>query len=335
MKKDAIAILWDIENVTPSTNTPFVKGLLEYAREIGRISVARAYGDWTRPGIKNTAKELAEESFEMLHIPRSKKNSSDIALGTQAVELIYQFPHLRKLVLVTGDADFRPVLQAVRKHDIESIIICDAKSASEDLLLMADVYKDFRDLTEAPSTVEHDDSATSTISKEESFRLLQEAISYMTNQNRMPSLGAVKIRMKLLNESFDEQKLGFKSWKAYVLEAEKQGYIQTAVKNQDLILSVPQQAEQNKGRALPNIIFEFLRALGEEAKKMRGDKTKRINLSAVGHALRQRKIDYRQHGYSKLKKLADAVEKRGLVNTTVEGSDYLLELTEKGTEFLS
>jgi uncharacterized LabA/DUF88 family protein len=335
MKKDAIAILWDIENVTPSTNTPFVKGLLEYAREIGRISVARAYGDWTRPGIKNTAKELAEESFEMLHIPRSKKNSSDIALGTQAVELIYQFPHLRKLVLVTGDADFRPVLQAVRKHDIESIIICDAKSASEDLLLMADEYKDFRDLTEAPSTAEHDDSAASTISKEESYRLLQEAINYMTNQNRMPSLGAVKIRMKLLNESFDEQKLGFKSWKAYVLEAEKRGYVQTAVKNQDLILSVPKQAEENKGRALPNIIFEFLRALGEEAKKTRGDKTKRINLSAVGHALRQRKIDYRQHGYSKLKKLADAVEKRGLVNTTVEGSDYLLELTEKGTEFLS
>jgi uncharacterized LabA/DUF88 family protein len=334
MKQDAIAILWDIENVTPSTNSPFVKGLLEYAREIGRISVARAYGDWTRPGIKNTAKELAEESFEMLHIPRSKKNSSDIALGTQAVELIYQFPHLRKLLLVTGDADFRPVLQAVRKHDIESIIICDAKSASEDLLLMADEYKDFRDLTEAPAGSEQDESGPSTISLEESFKLLQEAISYMTGQNRTPSLGAVKIRLKLLNESFDEQKLGFKSWKAYVLEAEKRGYVRTEVKNQDLTLSLPKQASEKKGRALPQIIYEFLKALGDEMEKAKGEQSKRVNLSAIGHLLRKRKIDYRQHGYSKLKKLADAAEKRGLVNTTVEGSDYLLELTKRGGEYL-
>jgi uncharacterized LabA/DUF88 family protein len=334
MRKDAIAILWDIENVTPSTNSPFVKGLLEYAREIGRISVARAYGDWTRPGIKNTAKELAEESFEMLHIPRSRKNSSDIALGTQAMELIYQFPHLRKLVLVTGDADFRPVLQAVRKHDIESIIICDAKSASEDLLLMADEYKDFRDLTEAPVSSEQDESGPSTISLEESFSLLQEAIAYMKNKGRTPSLGAVKIRLKLLNESFDEQKLGFKSWKAYVLEAEKRNYVRTEVKNQDLILSVPTQAKQSKGRDLPKIIYEFLKALGDEVSKSKGNKEPRVNLSAIGHLLRQRKIDYRQHGYSKLKKLADAAEKRGLVNTTVEGSDYLLEPTEMGSEYL-
>ena len=58
----SIAILWDIENVTPSTDSLFVRGLIDYATDIGRISIARAYGDWTRSGIRHTAEVLAENS---------------------------------------------------------------------------------------------------------------------------------------------------------------------------------------------------------------------------------------------------------------------------------
>ena len=84
----------------------------------------------------------------MIHIPYNKKqkNSADMALSTHAIELIYMYPHIKKIILVTGDADFRPLLQSLRKHGIETIIICDSQSASEDLLLLADDYKDFRDL---------------------------------------------------------------------------------------------------------------------------------------------------------------------------------------------
>ena len=74
--RESIAILWDIENVTPSTDSLFVRGLLDYAADLGTLSIARAYGDWTRSGIRYTAEVLADNSFEMIHIPKSKKNSA-------------------------------------------------------------------------------------------------------------------------------------------------------------------------------------------------------------------------------------------------------------------
>ena len=155
--KESIAILWDIENVTPSSNTGFVTGLLEYAGENGRISVARAYGDWTKRELKGISQVLAQNSFEMMHVPMSRKDSADITLITNTIEIMYQYPHIKKIILVTGDADFRPLLQAMRKHGIETTIICDAKSASEDLLLLADAYKDYRELIPVPGEDEDDE----------------------------------------------------------------------------------------------------------------------------------------------------------------------------------
>jgi len=53
-------------------------------------------------------------------------------------------------------------------------------------------------------------------------------------------------------------------------------------------------------------------------------------LSAVEQKMIDRGVDYRQHGYSQVKRLADAAAKRGLVNVSVKDSGYLLSLTQKG-----
>ena len=91
---DSVAILWDIENVTPSTDKLFVNGLLDYADGLGRVSIATAYADWTRDFLRKLSEILAEHSFELVHVPRSRKNSADMTLITSALEMIHQYQHI-------------------------------------------------------------------------------------------------------------------------------------------------------------------------------------------------------------------------------------------------
>lgn len=340
--KESIAILWDIENVTPRSDSLFVNGLIEYASELGKVSVATAYGDWARGSIRKTSESLAENSFEMVHVPYNKKqkNSADMALSTHAVELIYQYPHIRKMILVTGDADFRPLLQSLRKHGIETIIICDSQSASEDLLLLADEYKDFRDLIpdtedeyDHDSEDNHDQPPKRAISLPEALVLLKEAINIMNRRKKLTTLGAVKVRMKLLNDTFDENRLGFRSWKKFILFAEKQGAIELEHTANDQIISLPESdsKEQNRQLArLPQIMYNMLKAIRDCSEKT-GKPL--VPFSSVNNWMLEEGNDIKKSGYSQMKKLVKDAEKRGLVRSENQGKFWFVEMTDEGNEY--
>ena len=339
--KESIAILWDIENVTPRSDSLFVSGLVEYANELGRVSVATAYGDWARGSIRKTSEVLAENSFEMVHVPYNKKqkNSADMALSTHAVELIYQYPHIRKLILVTGDADFRPLLQSLRKHGIETIIICDSQSASEDLLLLADEYKDFRDLIpDNEDEEEHEDEndgpdSKHAISLPEALVLLKEAIIIMNRRGKHTTMGAVKVRMKLLNDTFNENRLGFRSWKKFILFAEKEGAVELDNSERDLIIRLPDYDQKKPSQSLarlPQIMYNMLEAIKDVS-----DKTGKtlVHFSSVNNRLLENGHDIRKTGYKQMKRLVKDAEKRGLVRSENQGKFWFVEMTADGNEY--
>lgn len=338
--KESIAILWDIENVTPRSDSLFVNGLIEYAGELGKVSVATAYGDWARGSIRKTSEALAENSFEMVHVPYNKKqkNSADMALSTHAVELIYQYPHIRKIILVTGDADFRPLLQSLRKHGIETIIICDSQSASEDLLLLADDYKDFRDLipdNEDEDSGENKESSSGTEkSLPEALDLLKEAIVVMNRRKKVTTLGAVKVRMKLLNDTFNENKLGFRSWKKFVLYAEKQGAIELDHTEKDQLIKLPESEQKGAGGGnmvrLPNIMYSMLKAIRDCAEK---SGKPLVPFSSVNNRMLEQNYDIKESKYAQMKRLVKDAEKRGLVRSSNKGKYWFVEITDDGNEY--
>jgi uncharacterized LabA/DUF88 family protein len=381
--KESIAILWDIENVTPSSNTGFVTGLLEWAGELGRISVARAYGDWTKRELKGISQTLAQNSFEMMHVPMSRKDSADITLITNTIEIMYQYPHIKKIVLVTGDADFRPLLQAMRKHGIETIIICDAKSASEDLLLLADAYKDYRELIPVPGDDEDDEddevtvrggrggrerdaraggegreardekprSKRKALTFEESVELLKEAVQVMVRGKKPTSLGAVKIRMKLLNGNFNERELKYKSWKDFVLAAAKKDQaLQLEYGENDIAVGL--KAGAGKGGAavgtmagsgqgcvdselgtikIPEVIRQLLVAVKNCATSKSSENW--VPYSMVSQYLIDIGVDIREHNYGRIRTLVEAAEKRGLVETRSEAQHWLVRLSPEGAAY--
>jgi uncharacterized LabA/DUF88 family protein len=288
-----VGILWDIENVTPPTNTNYIQSVMEKVSADGRISYAMAFGNWNNNSIKNIAHELSINNFELIHIPNSGKNSTDMSLVAHGVELIFQYPHIERFVLISGDADFRPLLVSQKKYGKETWVICDVKNnASENLLKMADKYFDYREIISVEENFEINGDKQDKLTKQQAFELFKEAISIMIDEKKNPSTGSVKIKMKLLNNQFNESLLGYNSWNDFVKDALSNTHI---VFDNDIFLI------DNHDQ---NIIPEIFKMLIDEI----GNNNEWVLFTKLAE-----KINYKGHGYNRFKKLALDAEKRGYV----------------------
>ena len=333
MNEENVAVLWDAENVNPKSLKSLVEAVLDFSRRFGRVSVAYAFGDWKRSRLAGADSVLAGESFQLMHVPSARKNSADISMVTSAMELLFLYPHVSRYVLVTGDSDFRPLLVSIRRRGAQTAVVCDARSASEDLLALADDYRDYRDLLadEETPTTEAEEEASTSLTREQAFQLLSDAVEMMRANKKQPGLGPVKIRMKLLHEGFDESKLGYRSWKSFVQDAQKQGYVRVETKGSDLMLSLPESKEEGAER-LAEPFHTFLQTVAECGGRTRARDG--IALARVGNALNDRGFDYRQYGYKKLSKLAEAAGKRGLADTSNRNLEWTIKLTHEGERYL-
>jgi uncharacterized protein (TIGR00288 family) len=347
---ESVAILWDIENVTPSANSQFVEGLLEFTQELGRITVCRVYGDWTKRNLARLSHLLSENGFELIHIPVSRKNSADISLITNAVELIYQYPHLTMIVLITGDADFRPLLHTLRRNGKGIHIICNSSNASEELLSLADSFKDYREIIpgEAAEAAEEAEAAEDAKRKrrkpvrthesrqirpespppeqkalpvDTAYRLLVEAVQEMEKNKKKPGMGAVKVKLKILNSSFDERNYGFKSWVDFVNSACDKNIIQLVEDDQAAYLK--SFASENSAAAEQTPLsqaFETLRGILDDLTK---EKSKDYHsLASINTRLNDSRVDYGALGYKRLKDFIFSAEKRAYVDVKYENAGY-------------
>ena len=92
--------------------------VLKRLLERGRIVFKRAYCDWSR--YQNFMTEFHKQGFEMVDIPRSKmsgKNSADIRMVVDAIDLCYSKSHIDTFALITGDSDFSPLVSKLKEND--------------------------------------------------------------------------------------------------------------------------------------------------------------------------------------------------------------------------
>ncbi len=328
-----IAILWDLENVNPGSDSLFLEGLIEFAEGKGRIAAARAYGNWTNPGFAKLAPSLTRRYFYLVHIPKGRKNSSDMVLVSDTLEMLRIHDHIDTYILVTGDSDFRFLVLALRRAGKTIHIICNTQNASEDLLALADSYVDYRELVpggndeeeavkaeKAPPVAKDKAVAAEAVvvpamSNEDWFRLLAEAADLMLKKKVNPGIGSVKIRMKMLNSNFNEKKLNFSHWSEFVAAAVKAGYVTIEGKGPEaLVYPVPGVLE--KANALQKAFDVLIEVIGELDK---GSKTFYHSFRSVNSKLVEKKIYFNELGFGQFKQLIQAAEARGLVQSKVEG----------------
>ncbi|MFT5481940.1 MAG: hypothetical protein ACI9GW_000587 [Halieaceae bacterium] len=135
-----LAVYCDFENVALGVrDTKFPKFDIQLVLERlllkGSIVVKKAYCDWDR--YKEFKPVMHEASFELIEIPHTRmsgKNSADIRLVVDALDLCYTKEHIDTFVIISGDSDFSPLVSKLREND-KLVIGVGVKNSTSDLLI--------------------------------------------------------------------------------------------------------------------------------------------------------------------------------------------------------
>ena len=101
----------------------------------GSIVVKKAYCDWDRyKEFKAPMHEAAFELIEIPHVRQSGKNSADIRMVVDALDLCYTKSHVDTFVIISGDSDFSPLVSKLREND-KTVIGVGVKNSTSDLLI--------------------------------------------------------------------------------------------------------------------------------------------------------------------------------------------------------
>ncbi len=135
-----MALFCDFENVALGVRDAKyakfdISKVLERLLLKGSIVVKKAYCDWER--YKEFKADMHESSFELIEIPhvrQSGKNSADIRMVVDALDLCYTKSHVDAFVIISGDSDFSPLVSKLREND-KTVIGVGVKNSSSDLLI--------------------------------------------------------------------------------------------------------------------------------------------------------------------------------------------------------
>src|SRR5690606_7419180 len=151
----SMALFCDFENVALGVRDARyqefdIKLVLERLLLKGSIVVKKAYCDWDR--YKNFKATMHEANFELIEIPhvrQSGKNSADIRLVVDALDLCYTKGHVNTFVIISGDSDFSPLVSKLRENAKQVIGVGVKQSTSDLLIANCDEFIFYDDLVRA------------------------------------------------------------------------------------------------------------------------------------------------------------------------------------------
>ena len=141
-----VAVLIDYENV----GLDAIQHLLDQLSDVGRVIIRRAYGDWSvQRGKQDQLLELGIEPIHQYHSNKSGKNSSDIRLAIEAIDLLYNSP-IDTFVIVSSDSDFVPLVGKLRSSG-KSVIVAGRREATSPTLIKSCDRYIFLDVEKRPT----------------------------------------------------------------------------------------------------------------------------------------------------------------------------------------
>jgi uncharacterized protein (TIGR00288 family) len=228
-----IAVFVDFENLAlgvrdMSSGDFQIELVLKRLLEKGRIVYKRAYCDWSR--YRNAVREFHSQGIELVDIPQTKlsgKNSADIRMVVDALDLCYSKEHIDTFALLSGDSDFSPLASKLKEND-KRVIGCGVKSSTSDLLIAScDEFIYYDDLIRAaqkrrPAQKKDKKPADK---KQEAIERLVEIVRSM-EIDYDPLWGSMlKPALRRVYPSFNESYYGYRSFADLLHDAQAQGYI--------------------------------------------------------------------------------------------------------------
>jgi uncharacterized protein (TIGR00288 family) len=221
-----IAIFCDYENVAIGARDEKlgdfdIRPVLERLLLKGNIVVKKAYCDWER--YKEAKRPMHEGAFELIDIPhvrQSGKNSADIRMVVDALDLCYTKAHVDSFVLVTGDSDFSPLVSKLRENNKKVIGVGVKGSTSSLLSANCDEFIFYDDLVRKSRTPRKPRKPPKgkNVSKEEQrkqegFDLVLKTIEALADERGDAKIwgSMVKQTLKRTSPGFNESHYGFAS----------------------------------------------------------------------------------------------------------------------------
>ena len=150
-----MAVFCDLENIALGVQSARyarfdIKKVVERLLLKGNIVTKKSYCDWDRyKPFKEGMHEAAFELIEIPHIRQSGKNSADIRMVVDALDLCYTKAHIDSFVIISGDSDFSPLVSKLRENN-KTVIGVGVKNSSSDLLIAnCDEFIFYDDLVQA------------------------------------------------------------------------------------------------------------------------------------------------------------------------------------------
>ena len=259
-----IAIFCDFENVALGVRDARIEKfninmVLERLLVKGSVVVKKAYCDWER--YKEYKAVMHDAAFELIEIPHTRqsgKNSADIRMVVDALDLCYTKEHIDSFVIVSGDSDFSPLVSKLRENN-KTVIGVGVKSSTSDLLMSnCDEFIFYDDLArEAESSKQRKrkapprkktaskkgdekQAATDNVEEDKSEEdKMDEAIAlvletaealYAERDDRDKLWGSmVKQALKRRRPGFNERYYGVRSFSDLLEEAERRGLIRLSL----------------------------------------------------------------------------------------------------------
>jgi uncharacterized protein (TIGR00288 family) len=227
----SLAIFIDFENLAlgfQGRRDRFdIHRVLERLVEKGKIVAKKAYADWSRFGPYTAP--LHEAAIELIEIPRrgqTGKNSADIRLCVDAMDLAYSKEHIDTFVVVSGDSDFSPLVSKLKELGKHVIGLGMQESTSDLLRDNCDEFIYYEDLGQAPGLAPTLDAHLPE-SKRKAFALLLESLLALRRENKEVLWSSmIKDTMKRKKPSFNEAYHGYRTFSELLEDAQKEGLLE-------------------------------------------------------------------------------------------------------------
>ncbi|MGB5201417.1 MAG: NYN domain-containing protein [Sedimenticolaceae bacterium] len=221
-----MAVFCDFENVALGVEDARyaafdIKKVLERILLKGNIVVKKAYCDWERyKKFKAAMHEAAFELIEIPHVRQSGKNSADIRMVVDALDLCYTKSHVDTFVIISGDSDFSPLVSKLRENN-KLVIGVGVKQSTSDLLMAScDEFIYYDDLvrdSEKPRRTRRKSSAKKANAKKTASKMAAPESAEEEHKRQ----GAIDLVMETVEDLFEERGEEEKVWGSMVKQALK------------------------------------------------------------------------------------------------------------------
>jgi uncharacterized LabA/DUF88 family protein len=226
-----LALFIDFENIAIGVRDAHyrkfdVNLVLERLLDKGKLLVKKAYADWSR--YSDYKRSFHESAIELIEVPQKSiggKNSADIRLVVDAMDMSFQKEHVNCFVIASGDSDFSPLVSKLKENN-KYVIGLGVKNSTSDLLIEnCDEFIFYEDLVrvqQRPLPV----ISGAPEKLQECFSLLVDAVVALQRENKEVLWGSmVKETMKRKKPSFNETYYGFRTFSHLLEDAQRRGIV--------------------------------------------------------------------------------------------------------------